>query len=89
VCWDSQHTVKNVCITFRKRLGCPLTIAGGANVLELQIGRIRLNVNDILLRLIDTGFAIGIGASQGIHMGKCGIVECILINGDTGGRPRR
>ncbi len=64
-----------------------MAIARGANVLELEICRIRLKVNDILLRLVQAGLAVGVGAAQSIDVGECRVVESIFIDCDTGGRP--
>lgn len=60
-------------------------MAGRADVLELQICRIRFNVNHVAFGLIGSRLAFRVGAAQGIHVRQCRIVQGILIDHDTGG----
>jgi len=59
-------------------------IASGTNILEFQIGRIRLNIDDIAFGFIRSRNAFSVRAPQGIHVRQCWIVEGIFINDNAG-----
>ncbi len=65
-------------------LTSPLLPTSCTDILELQIGRVRLNVNYIAFRLVGTGLALRIRTPQCIYMGECWVMESVFIDNDSG-----